>query len=90
MCMNASVHRCCCLCLVLLFQSLCACQKALLRSVGQSIKTKVREAQRLRFDIFGTEMGARSVQPSCPAMTSICSTIYCEHLLVRDNPKLAK
>lgn len=44
---------------------------------------EVREAQRLRFDIFAVEMGAR-LQPSVPGHDVDLFDDYCEHLLVRD------
>ncbi|WP_090141530.1 GNAT family N-acetyltransferase [Limnohabitans sp. DM1] len=44
---------------------------------------EVREAQRLRFDIFGTEMGAR-LSSHLPGHDIDLFDDYCEHLLVRD------
>ena len=43
---------------------------------------EVREAQRLRFDIFGTEMGAR-LSSKVPGHDIDLFDDYCEHLLVR-------
>ncbi len=48
----------------------------------------VRAAQRLRFDIFALEMGARLQTPcnaSCAGHDIDMFDDYCEHLLVRDN-----
>jgi putative hemolysin len=44
---------------------------------------EVREAQRLRFDVFATEMGAR-LQPIKAGHDIDAFDDYCEHLLVRD------
>ena len=44
---------------------------------------EVREAQRLRFDIFGTEMGAR-LSTKVPGHDIDLFDDYCEHLLVRE------
>ncbi|MFM7000912.1 MAG: GNAT family N-acetyltransferase, partial [Limnohabitans sp.] len=44
---------------------------------------EVREAQRLRFDIFGTEMGAR-LASRVPGHDIDLFDDYCEHLLVRE------
>lgn len=44
---------------------------------------EVREAQRLRFDIFGTEMGAR-LSTNLPGHDIDLFDDFCEHLLVRD------
>ncbi|PUE09240.1 ornithine-acyl-ACP acyltransferase [Limnohabitans sp. T6-5] len=44
---------------------------------------EVREAQRLRFDIFGTEMGARLSAKIAGHDIDLFDD-YCEHLLVRD------
>ena len=44
---------------------------------------EVREAQRLRFDIFGTEMGAR-LSSKLPGHDIDLFDDYCEHLLVRE------
>ena len=44
---------------------------------------EVREAQRLRFDVFATEMGAR-LQTSLPGHDIDSFDNFCEHLLVRD------
>lgn len=44
---------------------------------------EVREAQKLRFDVFGTEMGARLSTP-LPGHDIDLFDDYCEHLLVRD------
>jgi putative hemolysin len=44
---------------------------------------EVREAQRLRFDIFGTEMGAR-LSSKVPGHDIDLFDDYCEHLLVRE------
>ena len=44
---------------------------------------EVREAQRLRFKIFGEEMGAR-LHPREPGIDSDAFDPYCDHLLVRD------
>ena len=44
---------------------------------------EVREAQRLRFDIFATEMGARLPQ-TLPGHDVDLFDDFCEHLLVRD------
>jgi putative hemolysin len=44
---------------------------------------EVREAQRLRFDVFATEMGAR-LPTSIPGHDIDSFDNYCEHLLVRD------
>ena len=43
---------------------------------------EVREAQRLRFDVFGTEMGAR-LSTKVPGHDIDLFDDYCEHLLVR-------
>jgi putative hemolysin len=44
---------------------------------------EVREAQRLRWKIFGEEMGARLTTPE-PGLDIDFYDAYCEHLLVRD------
>jgi putative hemolysin len=44
---------------------------------------EVREAQRLRFDIFGTEMGAR-LSSNLPGHDIDLFDDFCEHLLVRE------
>jgi putative hemolysin len=44
---------------------------------------EVRQAQRLRFDIFATEMGARLNTPIAGHDVDLFDD-YCEHLLVRD------
>ncbi len=44
---------------------------------------EVREAQRLRFEVFGTEMGAR-LSAKVPGHDIDLFDDYCEHLLVRD------
>ena len=44
---------------------------------------EVREAQRLRFDVFATEMGARLNSP-VPGHDIDLFDNYCEHLVVRD------
>ncbi|NMM75120.1 ornithine-acyl-ACP acyltransferase [Acidovorax sp. SRB_14] len=44
---------------------------------------EVREAQRLRFDVFATEMGARLSSPE-PGHDIDLFDDFCEHLLVRD------
>ncbi len=44
---------------------------------------EVREAQRLRFDVFASEMGARLISPE-PGHDIDLFDDYCEHLLVRD------
>ena len=44
---------------------------------------EVREAQKLRFDVFGTEMGAR-LAGKVPGHDIDLFDDYCEHLLVRD------
>ncbi len=44
---------------------------------------EVREAQRLRFDVFATEMGA-NLQTSSPGHDIDSFDNFCEHLLVRD------
>ena len=44
---------------------------------------EVREAQKLRFDVFGTEMGAR-LSGKVPGHDIDLFDDYCEHLLVRD------
>jgi len=44
---------------------------------------EVREAQRLRYQVFATEMGARLPQP-VPGHDVDLFDDYCEHLLVRD------
>ena len=44
---------------------------------------EVREAQRLRFDVFATEMGAR-LDTTAPGHDVDAFDAYCEHLLVRD------
>ena len=44
---------------------------------------EVREAQKLRFDVFGTEMGAR-LSGKVPGNDIDLFDDYCEHLLVRD------
>ena len=44
---------------------------------------EVREAQRLRFEVFATEMGARLTTP-IPGHDVDLFDDYCEHLLVRD------
>ena len=46
---------------------------------------EVREAQRLRYDVFVKEMGARLPQ-SVPGHDIDLFDDYCEHLLVRDGP----
>ena len=46
---------------------------------------EVRQAQRLRFDVFATEMGARLHTPE-PGYDIDFFDDYCEHLLVRDVP----
>ena len=45
---------------------------------------EVREAQKLRFDVFGTEMGAR-LSTQVPGHDIDLFDDYCEHLLVRDS-----
>ncbi len=45
---------------------------------------EVREAQKLRFDVFGTEMGAR-LSGKVPGHDIDLFDDYCEHLLVRDS-----
>ena len=45
---------------------------------------EVREAQRLRFDIFGNEMGAR-LSTKVPGHDIDLFDDYCEHLLVRES-----
>lgn len=45
---------------------------------------EVREAQKLRFDVFGTEMGAR-LSGKVPGHDMDLFDDYCEHLLVRDS-----
>jgi len=44
---------------------------------------EVREAQRLRWKVFGEEMGARLTTPE-PGLDIDFYDAYCEHLLVRD------
>lgn len=44
---------------------------------------EVREAQRLRYEVFGTEMGAR-LSSKVPGYDIDLFDDYCEHLLVRD------
>lgn len=44
---------------------------------------EIREAQRLRFDVFATEMGARLQSPLAGHDVDLFDN-YCEHLLVRD------
>jgi putative hemolysin len=44
---------------------------------------EVREAQRLRYEVFGTEMGAR-LSTKVPGHDIDLFDDYCEHLLVRD------
>ena len=44
---------------------------------------EVREAQRLRFEVFAAEMGARLTTP-VPGHDVDLFDDYCEHLLVRD------
>lgn len=44
---------------------------------------EIREAQRLRFDVFATEMGARLQTPLAGHDVDLFDN-YCEHLLVRD------
>ena len=44
---------------------------------------EVREAQRLRFDVFATEMGAR-LESQVPGHDIDLFDNYCEHLVVRD------
>jgi putative hemolysin len=44
---------------------------------------EVREAQRLRYEVFGTEMGAR-LSSKVPGHDIDLFDDYCEHLLVRD------
>jgi len=44
---------------------------------------EVRQAQRLRFDVFASEMGAR-LQTALPGHDVDLFDDYCEHLLVRD------
>ena len=46
-------------------------------------ESEVREAQRLRFDVFAGEMGARLTTP-IPGHDVDLFDDYCEHLLVRD------
>lgn len=46
-------------------------------------QSEVREAQRLRFDVFATEMGAR-LPNSVPGHDVDVFDDFCEHLLVRD------
>lgn len=46
---------------------------------------EVRQAQRLRFDVFAAEMGAR-LATTVPGHDIDLSDDYCEHLLVRDVP----
>lgn len=48
-------------------------------------QSEIREAQRLRYDIFATEMGARIKSPLGSAGHDIdLFDDYCEHLIVRD------
>jgi putative hemolysin len=44
---------------------------------------EVREAQRLRYDVFATEMGAR-LKESIPGHDIDLFDDYCEHLIIRD------
>jgi putative hemolysin len=44
---------------------------------------EVREAQRLRYDVFATEMGAR-LKDSIPGHDIDLFDDYCEHLIIRD------
>mgnify|MGYP001964807289 FL=1 len=46
---------------------------------------EVREAQRLRFEVFAAEMGARLTTPIHGHDVDLFDD-YCEHLLVRDAP----
>jgi putative hemolysin len=46
---------------------------------------EIREAQRLRFEVFATEMGAR-LDTWLPGHDIDVFDEYCEHLLVRDEP----
>lgn len=46
---------------------------------------EVRQAQRLRFDVFAAEMGAR-LSTTLPGHDIDLFDDYCEHLLVRDVP----
>lgn len=48
---------------------------------------EVREAQRLRFEVFAAEMGARLTTP-VPGHDVDLFDDYCEHLLVRDAQSL--
>ena len=48
-------------------------------------ESEVREAQRLRFEVFAQEMGARLTTP-VPGHDVDLFDDYCEHLLVRDVP----
>ncbi len=53
-------------------------------SVGLAVHLdEVREAQRLRYRVFGEEMGARLTCPE-PGVDADLYDPYCEHLLVRD------
>ena len=45
---------------------------------------EVREAQKLRFDVFGTEMGAR-LSTKVPGHDIDLFDDYCEHLIIRDD-----
>ncbi len=45
---------------------------------------QVREAQRLRFDVFAKEMGAR-LKETIPGHDIDLFDDFCEHLIIRDN-----
>ena len=45
---------------------------------------EVREAQRLRYDVFATEMGAR-LKDSIPGHDIDLFDDFCEHLIIRDD-----
>lgn len=45
---------------------------------------EVREAQKLRYQVFGEEMGAR-LESSSEGIDRDMFDAYCDHLLVRDN-----
>ena len=64
-----------------------AAQKAVnptgLRVAWAKHQDEVREAQRLRFDVFATEMGAR-LKESIPGHDIDLFDDFCEHLLIRD------
>ena len=60
-----------------------ALERGAISVVWASHQDEVREAQRLRYDVFAGEMGAR-LQAAIPGHDIDLFDDYCEHLMVRD------